>query len=165
MHPDGRTLPVNTQWPKAIPLHLSAPITCVCQKKKLPRPKELSLASRMQKYAFHASALFLIQEFATCTIQIALAWWLDIILALKMLYTPFIFHPLPLTKTLVWQKQITWHCCIHGLIFTTLIRICDIERDKQNQLVRLRAHYHLRLRDIRDVATCACGQEICRAAD
>lgn len=105
------------------------------------------------------SALFLIQEFPTCTIQIALTWWLDITLALKMLYT---HH---LTKTLVWRKQIRWHRCIHGLIFTTLIRICDIERDKQNQSVRLRPHYHPCLRDIRVVAACACGQEICRAAD
>lgn len=55
------------------------------------------------------------------------------------------------------------HPC--GLIFTALIRICDIERDKQNQLVRLRPHYHLCLRDIHDVATRACGQEICQAAD
>lgn len=96
------------------------------------------------------SALFLIQEFLTCTIQIALTWWLGITLALKMLYTPFIFHPLHLTKTLVWQKQIRWHRRIHGLMFAALIRICDIERDKQNQLVRLRPHYHLCLRH------CAC---------
>lgn len=129
----------------------------------LTNPK--AFASYMQKYAFPTLALFLIQEFATCTIQIALTRWLDITLALRTLYTPFIFHPLHLTKTLVWQKQITWHCCIHRLIFTVLIRICDIGRDKQNQLVRLRARDHLCLWDIRDVAACACGQEICRAAD
>lgn len=43
------------------------------------------------------------------------------------------FHPLHVTKTLVWQNQIKWHYSNYGLIFTTLIRICDIERDNQNQ--------------------------------
>lgn len=135
--------------------------------KNANQPQSSCLLRRACKnmHSSFPSALFLIQEFLTCTIQIALTWWLGITLALKMLYTPFIFHPRHLTKTLVWQKQIRWHRCIHGLMFAALIRICDIERDKQNQLVRLRRHYHPRLRDIRDVAARACGQGICRAAD
>lgn len=112
-----------------------------CQK-NANRPQSschLRRACENMHFSFPAAS-FLILEFLTCTIQIALTWWLGITLALKMLYTPFIFHPLHLTKTLVWQKQIRWHRCIHGLMFAALIRICDIERDKQNQLVRLRPH-------------------------
>lgn len=109
--------------------------------KNANQPQSSCLLRRACKnmHSSFPSALFLIQEFLTCTIQIALTWWLGITLALKMLYTPFIFHPLHLTRTLVWQKQIRWHRCIHGLMFATLIRICDIERDKQNHVGAIKA--------------------------
>ena len=49
----------------------------------------------MQKYAFHISALFLIQEFKTCTIQIVLTWRLDSTVAFKIANITNTFHLSP----------------------------------------------------------------------
>lgn len=49
----------------------------------------------MQKYAFRIPALFLIQEFQTCTIQIVLTWWLSSTLALKIANVIYTFHLSP----------------------------------------------------------------------
>lgn len=113
------------------------------------------------------SALFLIQEFPTCTIQIVLTWWLYSALALKIANVIYTFHLSPTSC----DQDLGLTKPDKVALFQLWADIYHIYPDmwhwegQAEPVGRLRPYYHLCLRDIRDFATYPHGQEICRAAD
>lgn len=153
--------------PRLDPLHLSSPITCLCGKCSL-KAVAFSLECLCILHAkICISALFLIQEFPSCTIQIVLTWWLDITLALKIANVIYTFHLSPtscdqdlgLTKP---DKVALFQ--LWADIYHTYPDMWHWEGQAE-PVGRLRPYYHLCLQDIRDFTTYTRGQEICRAAD
>lgn len=129
-------------------------------------------ASRLESLCIlHAkiciSALFLIQEFQSCTIQIVLTWWLYSTLALKIANVTYTFHLSPTSC----DQDLGLTKPDKVALFQPWADIYHIYPDmwhwegQAEPAGRLRPHYHLCLRDIRDFTTDPHGQEICRAAD